>query len=106
MTADDDAGTSPTAVVDALVAAATPGTMSASELERLRRVIAAGESRLALQHAINNPLTALLAEAQMLRLEALTPEQRAAVDRMLELCRRIVGLVRQLDTLATPTEGA
>jgi nitrogen-specific signal transduction histidine kinase len=63
-------------------------------------VIAAGERALALQHDINNPLAGLLAEVQLLQLDQLTPEQRAATERILELCRRVVVLVRRLDALA------
>lgn len=51
------------------------------------------------QHALNNPLAALLAEAQLLGMEAtLEPEHRAAVDRMTELVRRLISLVRELDS--------
>jgi signal transduction histidine kinase len=70
------------------------------QLTQARRVFAAGQIALSLQHGINNPLAALLAEAQLLQLEQLTSEQRAAVDRMVELCRRVVALVRRLDALA------
>jgi nitrogen-specific signal transduction histidine kinase len=66
---------------------------------QLRRTFAAGQVALSLQHGINNPLAALLAETQLLQLEDLTSEQRASTDRMVELCRRIVGLVRRLDVL-------
>ena len=69
------------------------------ELLQLRRTFAAGQVALSLQHGINNPLAALLAEAQLLQLEDLTSEQRASADRMVELCRRIVALVRRLDVL-------
>jgi signal transduction histidine kinase len=74
-------------------------------LARTRRVLAAGEATLSLQHGINNPLAALLAEAQLLQLEELSPEQRSSTDRMVELCRRIVALVRRLDGLAAPHPG-
>ena len=51
------------------------------------------------QHALNNPLAALLAEAQLLGMETtLDPEHRAAVDRMTELVRRLIALVRGLDS--------
>ncbi|MDQ2932697.1 MAG: hypothetical protein M3Y05_17990 [Gemmatimonadota bacterium] len=50
------------------------------------------------QHSLNNPLAALLAEAQLLGMETtLDPEHRAAVDRMTELVRRLITLVRRLD---------
>ena len=51
------------------------------------------------QHSLNNPLAALLAEAQLLAMETtLDPEHRAAVDRMTELIRRLITLVRGLDS--------
>lgn len=51
------------------------------------------------QHSLNNPLAALLAEAQLLAMEStLDPEHRAAVDRMTELVRRLIALVRGLDS--------
>lgn len=51
------------------------------------------------QHSLNNPLAALLAEAQLLAMETtLDPEHRAAVDRMTELVRRVITLVRELDS--------
>jgi signal transduction histidine kinase len=51
-----------------------------------------------LQHEINNPLAALLAEAQLLQLEpALDVEHRRAVERIIELTRRVIAGVRALD---------
>ena len=53
-----------------------------------------------IQHAMNNPLAALLAEEQLLSMEAtLSAEQRESVDRMIELTRRVIMLVRDLDEL-------
>jgi signal transduction histidine kinase len=77
------------------------GSSAVAEVAQARRVFAAGQAALSLQHSINNPLAALLAEAQLLELEELPKEQREAVGRMIELCRRIVALVRQLDALAS-----
>lgn len=56
-----------------------------------------GPEAVALRHALNNPLTAILAEAQLLQLEPLPDEQRAAVDRIVEQCRRLVAITRQLE---------
>ncbi|CAN5919702.1 hypothetical protein BH11GEM2_BH11GEM2_06240 [soil metagenome] len=70
--------------------------VAARELRRVRSDVALGESARALQHAFNNPLTALLAEAQLLELEALGSEQHAAVGRILTLARRLVVLSRKL----------
>lgn len=66
------------------------------ELRRVRSYLALGESARALQHAFNNPLTALLAEAQLLELEPLSDEHQAAVARILALARRLVVLSRKL----------
>ena len=53
-----------------------------------------------LQHAMNNPLAALLAEGQLLSMENdLSAEQRESVDRMIELTRRVIVLVRDMDEL-------
>ena len=91
---------SPSELALALTAALDSEPAVSAELRQARRLFAAGQSALSLQHAINNPLAALLAEAQLLQLEELTAEQRGSVDRMVELCRRIVTLVRRLDALA------
>jgi nitrogen-specific signal transduction histidine kinase len=72
-----------------------------AELAQARRIFAAGQAALSLQHSINNPLAALLAEAQLLQLEEMPKEQQQSVERIIELCRRIVMLVRRLDALAS-----
>lgn len=69
------------------------------ELRRTQRLIAAGEVALGLQHAMNNPLTAVLAEAQLLEMEQLPEEQAIAVRRIVESTRRVVQLVRKLDVV-------
>jgi signal transduction histidine kinase len=48
-----------------------------------------------LQHTLNNPLAALLAELQLLEMEELEPAHRAGVERSIELCRRLVRIVRE-----------
>jgi signal transduction histidine kinase len=54
-----------------------------------------------IQHQLNNPLAALLAEAQLMNMEPeLGAEQRAAAARITELTRRVIALVRDLDTIA------
>jgi signal transduction histidine kinase len=67
------------------------------ELHRVRMQLALGEAARAMQHAMNNPLTALLAEAQLLQLEPLAEEHRLAVGRMVELARRVATVTRRLD---------
>ena len=52
------------------------------------------------QHEMNNPLAALLAESQVLELDpALTGEQRESVKRIVELARRVIASSRKLDAL-------
>ena len=47
-----------------------------------------------LQHTLNNPLAGLLAELQLLEMDDLAPEQRAAVERAIALCRRVIQIVK------------
>jgi signal transduction histidine kinase len=68
------------------------------ELRRTQQLVAMGEATSRIQHTLNNPLTALLAESQLLEMEELRPEHLAAVKRMIELCRRLVIMVRGLDS--------
>ena len=68
------------------------------EIRRTQQLVAMGEATSRIQHTLNNPLTALLAEAQLLEMEELSDEHRAAVKRMIELCRRLVVMVRGLDS--------
>lgn len=78
---------------------------SAREKYTPQQLAAAGAVALDLRHQINNPLAALLAEAQVLGLETLAPEQQAAVERIIELCRRVVALIRELDAAAKGAAG-
>jgi signal transduction histidine kinase len=69
----------------------------ATQVMRARRLVAAGEIALRFQHALNNPLAGILAEAQLMQLDALLPEQHAALERIVGLCRRIIELGKSLD---------
>jgi len=65
------------------------GPPSPAELQRLTAIA---------QHQLNNPLAALLAEAQLLRSEpGLTVEHAESVDRMIDITRRLIALVRDLE---------
>ena len=70
-----------------------------ASLRRLQQVVAAGQLARQLQHRINNPLAALLAEAQLLELESLAPDHALSVRRMVELCRRIIEETRSIEGL-------
>jgi signal transduction histidine kinase len=88
----------PTVVLDA--ASAPEDSAAVRELREVQRLIAAGEIALGLQHSLNNPLAAMLAEAQLLEMEPLAEEHLQAVRRMVELCRRLAAIVRRLDAVA------
>jgi len=63
---------------------------SSTELQRLTAHV---------QHKLNNPLAALLAEAQLLGMdESLSREHRESIGRIIGLVRRVIGVVRSLDT--------
>jgi signal transduction histidine kinase len=52
------------------------------------------------QHEMNNPLAALLAESQLLELDpTLSQEQRESVKRIVDLARRVIASSRKLDAL-------
>jgi hypothetical protein len=49
---------------------------------------------------MNNPLAALLAEGQLLCMDpGLQGEHRESVERMIELTRRVISLVRSMDDI-------
>ena len=75
------------------------------DLRRTQQLLAAGEIALGLQHAMNNPLTAVLAEAQLLEMEQLSPETMTAIRRIIESTRRLVALVRKLDVVSAKKSG-
>lgn len=77
-----------------------------AHLDRTRQVLAAGEIALGLQHALNNPLAAILAESQLLEMDPLPDEQRKAVGRIVALCRRMIAIVRRLDGVGGASGGA
>ena len=64
---------------------------------RARRLVAAGEVALTLQHSLNNPLAGLLAETQLMQLDDPTAEQKESLERMVALCRRMIEVTRSLD---------
>jgi signal transduction histidine kinase len=70
-----------------------------ASLRRLQSLVAAGQLASRLQHRLNNPLAALLAEAQLLALEPMDPEQLGAVHRIVELCRRVIDVTRTIQDL-------
>ena len=73
------------------------GAAALRSVRQTQRLIAAGELAMRLQHSLNNPLAGLLAEAQLLELEELPPDHRESVQRIIELCRRVIEVVRGMD---------
>jgi signal transduction histidine kinase len=64
------------------------------EPERLQRNMALGGVASRWRHTLNNSLAALLAEAQLMGMEPLSAEHAQAVERMVSLCRRMIGILR------------
>lgn len=83
--------------LDALALTHPPLAQALRTIRQTQRLLAAGEIAMKLQHALNNPLAALLAEAQLLEMEALLPEHRRAVERIIELSRRLIEVTRTLE---------
>jgi signal transduction histidine kinase len=81
-------------LAELMAAAAEP---YADQVMRARRLVAAGEIAMGLQHALNNPIAGIMAEAQLMQFEQLPAEQAQALSRMVELCRRLTELTRSLD---------
>jgi DNA-binding response OmpR family regulator len=74
-----------------------------SELAHARWLAGIGETTIALEHEINNPLSALLGHAELLLLEdGLTEEQQHQVRVIREQATRIADVVRRLARLKNP----
>jgi signal transduction histidine kinase len=81
-----------------------------NDLARLRALVADYETRLTdaaalvarARHEINNPLAALLGQAQLLLREDLSPKLRARVEAIETSAKRIEKTVGELRTLQTP----
>jgi DNA-binding response OmpR family regulator len=72
-------------------------------LSRAQWLAGIGQTSLAMQHEINNPLTALLAEAEILATDPATPaDHREPLATIVAQARRIAAVVRQLSALHEP----
>jgi DNA-binding response OmpR family regulator len=77
--------------------------MAEAELARARWLAGIGETTIALEHEINNPLSALLGNAELLLMEdGLTEEQTQQVKVIREQATRIADVVRRLARLKNP----
>jgi light-regulated signal transduction histidine kinase (bacteriophytochrome) len=67
-------------------------------LAAAQRLLGLGDLARSVQHAANNPLGAILAEAQLLEMDdSLAPDHAEAVRRIIALSRRLAETLRQLD---------
>jgi DNA-binding response OmpR family regulator len=74
-----------------------------AELARARWLAGIGETTIALEHEINNPLSALLGNAELLLMEdGLTEEQEQQVRVIREQAARIADVVKRLARLKNP----
>jgi DNA-binding response OmpR family regulator len=74
-----------------------------AELARARWLAGIGETTIALEHEINNPLSALLGHAELLLMDhGLHAEQRAQLEVVREQAARIADVVRRLARLKHP----
>ena len=82
----------------------------ASELARLRALVAESETKVTeaaalvarVRHEINNPLAALLGQAQLLLREELSDKARGRVQVIEELAKRIENIGSELRDVQTP----
>ena len=75
-----------------------------AELARARWLAGIGETTIALEHEINNPLSALLGHAELLLMDrALTLGQRDELQLVREQAARIADVVRRLAKLKNPS---
>ena len=81
------------------VNASETGRRTLASLRRLQAVVASGQIAARLQHRLNNPLAALLAEAQLLELEPLASDHATSVRRIIELCRRVIEETKSIEGL-------
>jgi DNA-binding response OmpR family regulator len=74
-----------------------------AELARARWLAGIGETTIALEHEINNPLSALLGHAELLLMdEELSDDQREELQTVREQAERIADVVRRLAKLKDP----
>ena len=74
-----------------------------AELARARWLAGIGEMTIALQHEINNPLSALISHAELARLEATDRGQRnEQIETILQQAQRIAEIVKRIGALRNP----
>ena len=72
------------------------------KLARVQWLAGVGETSLAMQHEVNNPLTALIAQLSF-ALDSTTPaDQRSAIVAATEQAQRVIAIMKLLSTLEDP----
>jgi signal transduction histidine kinase len=96
----------PSRLPAAVLAAARPSMPAAlwsglyDELRRTQRFVALGQIAARLRHDLSNPMTVISSEAQMLQADETLPDRyRESVSELLVMCRRVNGIIRELDLL-------
>jgi sigma-B regulation protein RsbU (phosphoserine phosphatase) len=94
------------AIAERRIALETKRREAEEELARARWLAGIGETTIALQHEINNPLAALLGSVSLLdmsnAMERLSPEDRESLDVITKQARRIAEVVKRLSKLKNP----
>src|SRR4029450_10894734 len=87
-----------------LAARHPPSPAAEAELPRSRGLAGIGETTIAIEHEINNPLSALLGHAELLLMEReLTVGPRDELQLVREQAARIADVVRRLAKLKNPS---
>ncbi len=91
------------AIAERRLADETARRQAESELARARWLAGIGEMTIALQHEINNPLSALISHAELALLEAADRgERNEQIETILQQAQRIAEIVRRIGALRNP----
>ena len=91
-----------------------PKPATSEDLERLRELVAQYESQIneiadlvsRVRHEINNPLTGVLGQAQLLLREELNDKARKRAETIESLARRLTDIVAELRQVQRPPKAA
>lgn len=90
------------AIAETRIAQNTARRRAEEELARVQWLAGVGETTLAMQHEVNNPLTALIAQLSF-ALDSTTPdEQRSAIIAASTQAQRVVTVMKRLSRLKDP----
>jgi DNA-binding response OmpR family regulator len=90
-------------IAERRIASAAARRRAEEELQRARYLAGIGETSLALQHEINNPLAALLSHASLIAEGMVEPDEMpGALSTIVEQARRIAEVVKRLRQLENP----